>query len=258
MRMLIMPVAALLVTPALADTFCGTGSASIPDGGAGGTTWTIEVAEEGLVSDARAFVTIAHPWVGDLRMVLQSPDGVTVTLLDRPGMPDGGWVGPWGCGGDDIEGMFSDAAADSAESMCSQVKVPVLHGTMLPAEPLSALDGHPAQGTWHLRVYDDSPVDSGTVSQLCLLLSTSPDCNANGIPDEDDIADGSSQDLDGNGIPDECECPADVTGDGTVSVKDILLIIATFGQAGGAGDIDGSGMVDVADLLIVIDGWGDC
>lgn len=34
---------------------------------------------------------------------------------------------------------------------------------------------------------------------------TYPDCNANGVPDECDIADGTSGDQNGNGIPDECE-----------------------------------------------------
>ena len=32
-----------------------------------------------------------------------------------------------------------------------------------------------------------------------------PDCNANGLPDDEDIATGSSEDVNGNGIPDECE-----------------------------------------------------
>lgn len=31
------------------------------------------------------------------------------------------------------------------------------------------------------------------------------DCNGNGIPDEDDIADGTSEDCNGNSVPDECE-----------------------------------------------------
>ena len=56
------------------------------------------------------------------------------------------------------------------------------------------------------------------------------DCNLNGVPDECDIADGTSTDLDGNGVPDECEdCnendvpdgwdvdPNDPDGDGLVS-----------------------------------------
>lgn len=34
------------------------------------------------------------------------------------------------------------------------------------------------------------------------------DCNGNGIPDDQDIADQTSTDDDGNGVPDECECAA--------------------------------------------------
>lgn len=34
------------------------------------------------------------------------------------------------------------------------------------------------------------------------------DCNGNGVPDQLDIAHGTSQDLDGDGIPDECQCQA--------------------------------------------------
>ena len=258
MRKFAVPLTLLLTNAAIADTFCGNGSTGIPDGSPDGTSWTIDVTEEGIVTRARTFITINHPWVGDLRLVLKSPDGATVTLLDRPGMPNGGWIGPWGCGGDDINGMFTDSASVTAESMCSQVEVPVLHGSMLPAEPLSAMHGHPAQGTWLITVHDDSPVDAGSIVQLCVLLETSPDCNSNGVADSDDITGGSSQDVNGNGVPDECECPGDVTGEGVIDIEDILLVIAAFGQNGGVADIDGSGHVDIADILIVIEGWGSC
>ena len=35
------------------------------------------------------------------------------------------------------------------------------------------------------------------------------DCNDNGIPDEQDILDNTSDDENGNGVPDECECPVE-------------------------------------------------
>ncbi|MHC5026590.1 MAG: LVIVD repeat-containing protein [Planctomycetota bacterium] len=38
------------------------------------------------------------------------------------------------------------------------------------------------------------------------------DCNGNGIPDADDIADGTSLDLDGDGVPDECGCVPAILG----------------------------------------------
>ncbi len=39
-----------------------------------------------------------------------------------------------------------------------------------------------------------------------------PDCNDNDIPDEEDIAAGTSEDLNTNGVPDECEQPAILSG----------------------------------------------
>ncbi|HIB51477.1 MAG TPA: hypothetical protein EYO40_09480 [Phycisphaerales bacterium] len=68
-------------------------------------------------------------------------------------------------------------------------------------------------------------------------------------------------DLGGNTIADVCAvvCPADINGDGSVNVSDILLMISAWGPCDGcAEDIDGSGEVNVTDLLTVIGAWGDC
>ncbi|MHC4698577.1 MAG: FG-GAP repeat protein, partial [Planctomycetota bacterium] len=78
---------------------------------------------------------------------------------------------------------------------------------------LSASDA-PAGGFGHsVSVSSDMAVigayrddDGGTNSGSAYVFSlASEDCNDNGIPDECDIADGTSQDTNGNGIPDECE-----------------------------------------------------
>jgi len=47
------------------------------------------------------------------------------------------------------------------------------------------------------------------------------DCNVNGIPDQCDIDDGTSQDANGNGIPDECDLPGDMNCDWSVDGLDI-------------------------------------
>lgn len=51
--------------------------------------------------------------------------------------------------------------------------------------------------------------DSGNdrVQKFCFaaLVGTCDDCNANGEPDDQDVAGGVSADLDGNGVPDECD-----------------------------------------------------
>ena len=88
-----------------------------------------------------------------------------------------------------------------------------------------------------------------------------PDCNENGIADTCDIADGTSPDENGNGIPDECDEPADIDGDGTVGVNDFLLMLAAWGTCPDLpdpcpADLDGDGSVGVTDFLWLLGAWG--
>jgi hypothetical protein len=82
------------------------------------------------------------------------------------------------------------------------------------------------------------------------------DCNLNGVPDECDIADGTSRDDDGNGVPDECDCPGDLDGDWTIDLADLAQLLAHYDTASGAsyvdGDIDFDGDVDLADLAALL------
>ena len=66
----------------------------------------------------------------------------------------------------------------------------------------------------------------------------------------------------------ECEaacgdsCPADISGDGTVGVEDLLALFAAWGICDNFGDcpadLDNTNVVDVADLLILFANWGPC
>jgi len=62
------------------------------------------------VTDLDFQLAINHTWVGDLVVTLTSPAGTTITLLDRPGTPPG----TFGCGQNDIDMTFDDAAATLA------------------------------------------------------------------------------------------------------------------------------------------------
>jgi hypothetical protein len=53
-------------------------------------------------------------------------------------------------------------------------------------------------------------------------------------------------------------CPADVTGDHTVDVLDLLAVLAAWGNTFGLEDINGDGYVDVMDLLELLAAWGPC
>ena len=66
-----------------------------------------------------------------------------------------------------------------------------------------------------------------------------PDCNADGRPDDCNLADGSSEDRDANGIPDECEAfSGDCDGNGIDDLVDLSR---------GAGDCDGDGDLDACE-----------
>jgi hypothetical protein len=88
--------------------------------------------------------------------------------------------------------------------------------------------------------------------------SFSLDCNTNGIPDECDIADETSEDINGDGVPDECQCLADIDGSGAVTIDDILVVIGYWGSSSPAGDLNSDGIINIEDLLIIFDEWGPC
>lgn len=59
-----------------------------------------------------------------------------------------------------------------------------------------------------------------------------------------------------DGVP---ACPADLNGDGSVDVLDLLAMLSAWGPCAGCGaDLNSSGNVDVQDLLILLASWGMC
>lgn len=84
------------------------------------------------------------------------------------------------------------------------------------------------------------------------------DCNENGIEDAAEILDGSASDANGNGIIDSCEapCDGDVTGDDSVDLADLNLVLANFGTTTDEGDATGNGEVDLEDLNLVLANFG--
>ncbi len=57
------------------------------------------------------------------------------------------------------------------------------------------------------------------------------DCNNNGVPDDQDIATGTSEDCNANGIPDECDLPGDIDADGDVDLSDLAALLANYGSS---------------------------
>ncbi len=53
-------------------------------------------------------------------------------------------------------------------------------------------------------------------------------------------------------------CPWDISGDGIVSIVDLIALLAAWGPGGGPADFDGDGDVDIVDLLKLLSNWGPC
>ena len=60
-------------------------------------------------------------------------------------------------------------------------------------------------------------------------------------------------------VDSEPACPADLTGDGTVNVFDLLQLLDLWGACEScSADLTGDGVVDVFDLLTLLAAWGPC
>jgi len=213
-----------IVIQANADESCVFPSASVPDNDPAGLAIPVEIiagASE-IISTLDVSIEITHSWVGDLLVTLQSPSGNEIVLLDRPGIPAVGFPGPFGCGGRDVDGIFSDSASTHAEDVCSYSAQPVIVGQVLPSEPLSMMTGELASGTWVLTVSDHSQYDIGTLISVCLITSTTSSCTS------------------------------DLNGDGLLNFFDVSAFLSAFSSMDSVADINNDGefnFFDVSEFL---------
>lgn len=148
-------------------------SLAIPDSNPTGVTSNLSVATSFVPDVISVDVEISHSWVGDLRIVLQHPDGTNVTLMDRPGVP----ASTNGCSDNDLNITFTDASSVDLETVCGAGS-PWYVGDAAPSTPLSALLGKNAAGTWKLTVSDHVGSDTGTIDCWSLNLVSSVPCNS--------------------------------------------------------------------------------
>ncbi|HJU40666.1 MAG TPA: proprotein convertase P-domain-containing protein, partial [Tahibacter sp.] len=137
---------------------------AIPDGDAAGASSTLDIAAALTAQSLAVRVAIEHAWVGDLRVTLTGPNGTTVTLLDRPGVP----ASAFGCGNRDVVVRFADGAAN-AESLCgSGVNAAWPVGDAAPVQALAAFAGQSLQGRWTLTATDAAGGYRGRIANWSL------------------------------------------------------------------------------------------
>ena len=105
---------------------------------------------------------------------------------------------------------------------------------------------------------DDQDINNGT-SEDCndsgVPDECEPDCNLNGVADECDISSGTSEDCNSNFVPDECEADQDCNTNGTTDICDIGA--GTSADCNGndipdecesSDDCNGNGVADICEL----------
>lgn len=105
--------------------------------------------------------------------------------------------------------------------------------------------------------------NAGLVPQAGRLytLDRTRDCNASGVPDAIELANGTLSDGNGDGIPDDCQCLADLNGNGQVNSQDLSFLLALWGTDGSGpvdADINNDGIVNAGDLAALLAAWGPC
>ena len=116
------------------------------------STLTIPAANNVTLNDVNVIVNISHTYTSDLTVSLISPNNTTVNLVVAQ------------CGSNDnINATFDDAGTTL---VCATN--PAISGTIIPAQPLSALNGQNSQGIWTLRVVDGFNQDGGSINSWSL------------------------------------------------------------------------------------------
>jgi len=202
--------------------------------------------------------TDVNPAFYDLAPGLQWDSRVTIGCLDSTGAPfSSNGLGDIGIDWTDFENglglsvsngtwyvLPSDPQGD-AQSFVSQ-DCQARHGVLIARLTTFGADSQ-VQVSALLQGRDASNQSWQSTVDTSFGYEQTSDCNANGLSDACDIANGTSADSNGNGVPDECEggCDGDYDGNGLTNIDDILVVISGWGNP-----------YSVEDLLAVLDDYG--
>ncbi|MCF8247533.1 MAG: proprotein convertase P-domain-containing protein [Saprospiraceae bacterium] len=129
-------------------------------------TKTLNVPANLSINSVQANMNIAHTYVGDLDVELTSPQGTTLQIFDRPGVP----ASSFGCTGDNIVANFADSFANSAmvfENTCLGT-TPTISGNYQPIDPFAGFSSENSMGNWILKITDSYDDDGGALNNWSL------------------------------------------------------------------------------------------
>jgi subtilisin-like proprotein convertase family protein len=132
-------------------TFSGVGPVS------GGVTFSIDGTECNATANSTT-VGISHTYIRDLIGTLTAPDGTAVRLFERTG----------GSGNNLCQVRLLDSATKPIQGAIANDNP--YTGDWLPAQPLNALRGTQADGTWQFTVADLALADTGAIRSVSMTV----------------------------------------------------------------------------------------
>ena len=126
----------------------------------------IDDPDAGEIIDVNVTIgNLEHTYVGDLALILESPDGTQITLVNDEGDSGNNFVGV----------IFDDEAATDITSISASDDP--FTGSYYPEGNLSSFDGENPNGTWTLYIDDDADEDEGFLYSWSLEITyrTGPD-----------------------------------------------------------------------------------
>jgi len=116
----------------------------------------LNVPDKGIIEDINVKVTIHHFYDTDLNVFLISPTGTEIRLFDDVG--------------GEYNNFIDTILDDEASTYITAGSAPFT-SSYRPEESLSGLDGEEMQGTWILRIYDDTSLNEGTLDAWSIEIT---------------------------------------------------------------------------------------
>ena len=166
----------------------------------------ITVPDNKPLVDVNVKINMNHTYDGDTVISVRHPDGTIVTLSNRRG----------GSGDNFINTVFDDQASGSITT-----GVAPFTGSYIPEQPLSALNGKNAAGTWQVQVLDNVSGDGGTLTSAQITLRYP--VQACGPKAEVDS---------GTAVSDACATGGSGNGNGFIDDGEVVTFSVTVGNTG--------------------------
>jgi subtilisin-like proprotein convertase family protein len=122
------------------------------------STLTISTVNNVIISDISVTLNISHTWISDLTVTLISPSGTQVQLFSGQ------------CTSND--NAIATFTTNGSTLSCGTS--PAISGNLAPAESFNSLLDTDSEGTWTLRVFDNTSQDGGIINSWSLNICSIP------------------------------------------------------------------------------------